>query len=711
MEPTTLVDRHSVVPDLQRERQRASFRTSDLTVAIYGTYDLEKINRIRKLFSHNPKFRLSDLWWMPRSERYLRACERAEEFVRLCRQYKMSDEELTIMQLAVGEDFFLLLHLTMFLPCLQSLADDEQCDWWVPLARDFRIIGTYAQTELAHGSNVAGLETTADYDEGTEEWVLNTPSLSATKWWPGGLAKSCTHCICMARLKIRGKDYGPHPFFLQVRDLNTHEAIKGVTLFDIGQKLGYNGMDNGAMQLENVRIPRRHLLARYSSVDKQGNHKKIGNDKMMYGTMTYTRKQLVMGAGLHLAKACIIATRYSAVRRQFPSMEMDMDSATQADPAEAAAARMGGSESQVLDYSTQQLTIFPLMATAFAMHFTGLWTHALYNKMMAKARMENDFSLLPECHAVTSALKAATTLISADGMEACRKALGGHGFLNAAGVPLHFASFLPQATYEGDFVVLSIQTGRSLLKAVEHKMKGKSPPPPESTMRYIFDFDPVAFMGQQGEGEGGSEAGAVDWRDPQWQKQALEKRASVLIYGTAQDFMAATQKGHNSMRALDDVKIEMCRLTKAHAHVVLHRCFQDKIQELQSHTPPIDTNVIDVLKTLSDLYTLYWIDQTFGEFVLARVLKADHAMPLLQTIKQLLKEVRPNAVAIADSWNIPDNLLNSALGRYDGRVYEALYESTKYEPLNQTDVSEGYYRHIQYILHPERKGGSPQSRL
>ena len=48
------------------------------------------------------------------------------------------------------------------------------------------MIGCFGMTELAHGSNVAGLETTATFDEDTDEFVIHTPNVSATKWWIGG---------------------------------------------------------------------------------------------------------------------------------------------------------------------------------------------------------------------------------------------------------------------------------------------------------------------------------------------------------------------------------------------------------------------------------------------------------------------------------------------------------------------------------------------
>ena len=53
--------------------------------------------------------------------------------------------------------------------------------------------GCFAMTELGHGSNVAGLETTATYDRAHDTFVIHTPTVTATKWWIGGAAQSATH--------------------------------------------------------------------------------------------------------------------------------------------------------------------------------------------------------------------------------------------------------------------------------------------------------------------------------------------------------------------------------------------------------------------------------------------------------------------------------------------------------------------------------------
>ena len=83
-----------------------------------------------------------------------------------------------------------ILHLPqMWIPALMGQADDEQQAKWMPPSQSLAIIGTYAQTELGHGTFVRGLETTATYDPSSQQFVIHSPTLSSTKWWPGGASR------------------------------------------------------------------------------------------------------------------------------------------------------------------------------------------------------------------------------------------------------------------------------------------------------------------------------------------------------------------------------------------------------------------------------------------------------------------------------------------------------------------------------------------
>lgn len=96
----------------------------------------------------------------------------------------------------------------MFVQCIVLMCGPEQQAMWLQKANNLNIIGCYAQTELGHGSNVAALETTATLDMASDEFVINTPNIKATKFWPGQLGLFATHAVVFARLIIKAKDYG-----------------------------------------------------------------------------------------------------------------------------------------------------------------------------------------------------------------------------------------------------------------------------------------------------------------------------------------------------------------------------------------------------------------------------------------------------------------------------------------------------------------------
>lgn len=162
------------------------------------------------------------------------------------------------------------LHFYMFLDCLENFSTPEQIQKWLPLAKELKVMGSYCQTEIGHGSDVSGLMTTATFDKATDEFVVNTPDPRATKWWPGELGLYSSHTIIYAKLLIDGRTYGVFPFLVQLRDTKTWKLLPGVRAGDMGPKMGYNAKNNGWCQFSNVRIPRDQMLMKFAKVERDG---------------------------------------------------------------------------------------------------------------------------------------------------------------------------------------------------------------------------------------------------------------------------------------------------------------------------------------------------------------------------------------------------------------------------------------------------------
>ena len=55
---------------------------------------------------------------------------------------------------------------------------------------------------------------------------------------------------------------------------------------------------------------------------------------------------------------------------------------------------------------------------------------------------------------------------TADGVEACRRCCGGHGYSRLSGLPDLFSSYVQNVTWEGDNNVMCLQTARFLLMSI-----------------------------------------------------------------------------------------------------------------------------------------------------------------------------------------------------------------------------------------------------
>ncbi|CAH0592213.1 unnamed protein product [Chrysodeixis includens] len=547
----------------------------------------------------------------------------------------------------------------MFVPTLMGQCTPEQQAYWLPRALDMQIIGTYAQTELGHGTFIRGLETTATYDPETETFVMNSPTLTSYKWWAGGLAKTVNYCIVVAQLYTKGVCHGTHPFIVQIRDEETHMPRPGVKVGDIGPKLGFNTADNGYLGFDNYRIPRDNMMMKNAQVLKDGTYVKVArHGKATYGTMVFVRVLLVNEAAFNLAKACTIAVRYSAIRRQCsPDSE--------------------GSELQVLDYSTQQHKLFICIATAHALQLNSTWLWKTFSDTLAAIKQGN-VDTLPELHALSSCLKALSTADAASLIEQCRHACGGHGYMMSSGLPYLYAFVTATRTYEGDYTILLLQTARFLVKAYEQVEAGK---PLTPTVSYLSQ----AFTGKK-----------LPWdSSPDGIIRAFQALAAGKLSSTVKSLRKRLESGLSYEQAWELSTIQLNGAAEAHCRAVMSQNYKSEIERLTVNSSP---NVKLVLQQLYKVYLYYWALERTGDLLLYTSISESDIFELQLRYEGLLKEIRPNAVGIVDAFDLRDEVLHSALGSYDGNVYERLMAEAQKSPLNAEPVNQTFHTYLKPMM-------------
>ncbi|GMH26652.1 hypothetical protein Nepgr_028495 [Nepenthes gracilis] len=619
---------------LADERSKAQFDVETMKIVwAGGKYEFDVSDRMARLVDTDPAFRKDNRATLDRKELFKNSLRKASHAWKRILELGLSKEEALKLRFFVDETTYMDLHWGMFIPAIKGQGTEEQQQKWLPMAYKMQIIGCYAQTELGHGSNIQGLETTATFDPLREEFVINSPTLTSSKWWPGGLSKVSTHAVIYARLITDGQDHGVNGFIVQLRSLDDHLPLPGITIGDIGTKFGnggYNTVDNGFLLFDHVRIPRNQMLMRVLKVTKEGKVVQSGIPRqLLYGTMVYMRQAVVYEASCALSRAVCIATRYSAVRRQFGSQN--------------------GCETQVIDYRTQQSRLFPLLASAYAFRFVGDWLKWLYSDVKQRL-LANDFSTLPEAHACTAGLKSLTTSFTADAIEECRKLCGGHGYLCSSGLPELFSVYVPACTYEGDNIVLLLQVARFLNKTVSQLGSGKQPVGMAAYMARVEHLLQCRCDVQRAE----------DWLKPNVVIEVFEARSARMSVACDRSL----SKFSNLEDGFLELSVDLVNAAVAHCQLIVVSKF---IEKLQQDIP--GKGVKQQLETLCSIYALYLLKKHLGDFLSTGCITSKQGSLANDILTSLYSQVRPNAIALVDAFNYTDHFLGSVLGRYDGNVY------------------------------------------
>lgn len=548
-----------------------------------------------------------------------------------------------------AEKFIFGLHVSAFMVPIDLWGTDEQRAYWKREINEKPIFGTYVQTEVGHGTYIRGLETTATYDRTTQEFILDSPTLTSTKFWPGTLGKTCNHGLVMAQLIIDGKDHGLHGFVCPLRSLKDHKVLANIEVGDIGNKFGFDTQDNGYMRFNKYRIPRFNMLMRHAVVTSDGEFKRVGNELIMYACMLILRAILIQISTVSCSVTTTIAIRYSCVRRQ-------------------TAVLPNGEEPQIIEYKTQQYRLFPALAHSYAYYFTSC---VFLNNLAEIKEKTNGFEtmdpmFLNKIHSVTACLKATSFINALKFSQANRLCCGGHGYSLASGIPQQIVDLDAGSSYEGDNIVLLLQTARFLLKCAQKNIS------PHLAIENAAEIESSSMYKPYKE--------YFDVYHRLYDESLNEITSKMMIL--------ITEKKLSPFEAWNESSVLLINASKVYANIYVINCF---LSAIYKHNSTVNqTAMLD----LFELFILYDITDVFSTNVLRfHVIDSDKMAEYNDRLSELLNKIRVNAVLLTDAFDWSDNVLCSALGAYDGQAYERLLEFAKNSEFNKTEVHEGWEKY------------------
>lgn len=372
------------------------------------------------------------------------------------------------------------VHAGLFASAVAGLGSAAQAATWAPriegMAPEWR--GCFALTELGHGSDARGVETTAVWvrhapgggDGGG--YILDTPGEAAQKYWIGGAAAVARWAVVFAQLYTppvgegnvtgsslpalvtgRGVHRGIHAFLVRIRT-NRGAVVPTVTTADCGAKGGLNGVDNGRLWFDATPLPADALLCRHATVSPTGVYTcDLPGEDAVFATamaaLTGGRAGIAASAAAGARVAAAIAVRYGLRRRAFVP------------PASAAAALTDGGDGAVapvapsaavrlIDWPGWRLRVVPVVAWTVVY---GLATAAVKEMGYAAAdgaSGQGGAAAWGGLHTLTSAVKAGVTEGVVAGFQTVREALGGQGFKAENRVVCMRADWDVALTFEGD---------------------------------------------------------------------------------------------------------------------------------------------------------------------------------------------------------------------------------------------------------------------
>jgi acyl-CoA oxidase len=526
---------------------------------------------------------------------------------------------------------------------VQQLGTRRHHERYLRPTATLELTGCFAMTETGHGSNVQQLETTATYDPDADEFVIDTPSDEASKEYIGGAACHARVAAVFAQLIVGGESHGVHVLVVPLRDEGGNVQT-GVRIEDSGEKMGLNGVDNGRIWFDHVRVPRDALLNRYGGVNDEGAYESsIENANKRFFTMLGALVQgrvCISGASVSAAKTALtIAVRYGLRRVQFgPPDEPEVP---------------------LLEYRTHQRRLMPLLAKTYALHFAQAELLERFHR--ANGPEQVDERERRQLESLAAGMKAASSWHATETIQICRECCGGAGYMSVNRFGALKADTDVFTTFEGDNTVLLMLVARGLLTDYRDNFGELNPRETvmfvaeqtvETVVERLFARKIAQVIADVVPGR--DETG--DLLDRENQLELFRWREGHITAGIAQRFRRGLAEGYDPFEVFRAVQNHAANAARAHIERVILEAFAAAVASAP------EGPIRDALNRLCDLYALYQIELDRGYLQEHGRLTGPRCKAVTRAVNDLCNQVRADAEALVDAFGIPDQVLRAPIG-------------------------------------------------